>query len=127
MDEKTAEAYAKKAAQVEMPHGVSTIVKELSGEELPRVPSLRTMRRYMIVLGFRWEHWRKSKYFDGHDRENVVRYRQESFIPQLEGLRPNIIEWRSPTEPDTKSDHGSPKFVLVFHDECVFHANDGKN
>lgn len=78
MSKEDAEAYAREISEAEMPIGVSTYLRELApafDKDIP-VPSLRTLRGYMVILGFRWEHWRKTKYFDGHDREDVVRYRK---------------------------------------------------
>lgn len=47
------------------------------------------------------------------------------FHSHLEAHRPHLIEWKSPTE--TVRDYSDEtNLVLVFHDECVFHANDGQ-
>ena len=100
MSEDSAEAYARQTAEQEIPNGMLDCLRELApeiGDKYP-LPSLRTCQRYMVALGFRWEHWRKAKYFDGHEREDVVKYRQEVFIPRLFDLRPHLVEFKSPTE-----------------------------
>jgi len=32
-------------------------------------------------------------YVDGHERKDVVNYRQNEFLPQLAALQPSIVEW----------------------------------
>ncbi|KAJ7870176.1 hypothetical protein B0H14DRAFT_2233603, partial [Mycena olivaceomarginata] len=43
--------------------------------------SLATAKRWMHALKFRWVKNHKGQYVDGHEREDVVRYRQEVFLP----------------------------------------------
>ena len=45
--------------------------------------SERTARRWLIKLGWRRTVVRKGVYMDGHEREDVVKYRQEVFLPVM--------------------------------------------
>jgi hypothetical protein len=35
----------------------------------------------MFRLGYRWREEKKGQYADGHEREDVVTYRQNIFLP----------------------------------------------
>lgn len=69
----------------------------------------------MIAMGFRWEHWKKSKYFDGDDHDDVIQYSQKTFIPFLDNLKPAIVQWNSNVEM-SQSEHppSENKIVLLF-------------
>jgi hypothetical protein len=43
--------------------------------------SVRTMERWLHWMGYNWKEVRKGIYKDGHEREDVVSYRQETFLP----------------------------------------------
>ena len=45
--------------------------------------SERTAQRWLIKLGWRRTVVRKGVYMDGHEREDVVKYRQEVFLPVM--------------------------------------------
>ena len=50
----------------------------------PKKPiSLRTARRWLIKLGWRHTVVRKGVYMDGHERADVVRYRNDTFLPAM--------------------------------------------
>ena len=56
---------------------------------------------------------------DGHEREDVVKYRQEVFLPimaKFEGVEMKRV-------PPALKD-GEKEVVMLFHDECCFHANE---
>ena len=50
-------------------------------------------RRWVHELGFARVHHQKGVYFDGHDREDVVCYRNE-FLASLRRQSPRFSEWR---------------------------------
>jgi len=92
--------------------------------------SLRTARHWLHREGFHFtKHW-KALYFDGHEREDVVEYRQSVFIPQMRQHCRRIVEY-------VVGDVGREKekvvenyiercLILVSHDESTTQANDGK-
>lgn len=87
----------------------------------------RTARRWLHRLGFQWKSARKGVFVDGHERADVVSYRQNWFIPEFEKLRPLLVWWDNdgniqiPIVPEGERPH-----VLIMHDESTFNANDGK-
>ena len=77
-----------------------------------------TARRWLYNLGFARVHHQKGVYFDGHDRSDVVQYRNDSLAIMKEldkksikydGLRPEL--------------EGELPLIRVVHDESTFHAN----
>ncbi|KDQ10774.1 hypothetical protein BOTBODRAFT_115299 [Botryobasidium botryosum FD-172 SS1] len=75
----------------------------------------RTAVRWLQYLGYSWRHEPKGQYKDGHEREDVVDYRQNVFLPA----------WMRLTEGLTAFDDGNESSVILwFHDECTFYAND---
>ena len=70
----------------------------------------------------------KDVYIDGHEREDVVFYRNEVFLPHWNSLKRRMVIF---AEDDTWSPPpgllpGEKPLVLVTHDESTFSANDGK-
>ena len=89
--------------------------------------SMRTARRWLKYLGFTKHRRCKAVYFDGHERKDVVDYRQNEFLPamdQLDKLRAvfsgDQMEIRTP--PFLNGDR--KEIFLQYHDESIFHAND---
>lgn len=89
--------------------------------------SLRTAQRWLRILGFRWRVEKKGMYSDGHEREDVVKYRQDVFLPQYLELNERaaqfdeegkLIPRQFPIAPGTK------EVMFHHHDESTFFAND---
>ena len=88
----------------------------------------RTARRWLHRLGLEYKTVAKGVFIDGHEREDVVRYRQEEFIPAIDRLCNYFVTWNlegemvlPPNLPPGEKPH-----ILVTHDESTFNANDGK-
>ena len=62
------------------------------------------IHRWMTRLGFSVIKYKKWVYVDGHERADVVQYREE-YIDRME-------------------DFDRRNLVRVYHDECIFHSND---
>ncbi|RPB23933.1 hypothetical protein L211DRAFT_838386, partial [Terfezia boudieri ATCC MYA-4762] len=90
--------------------------------------SERTARNWLNKLGFEFKDVRKGVYIDGHEREDVVRYRQEVFLPAMEKLfHSGLREWAEDGSLILKEiPAGEKEKILVTHDESTFNANDGK-
>jgi hypothetical protein len=63
---------------------------------------------------------------DGHERDDVVRYRQEKFLPAFADLDARTRKW---TAENTGGEQHMPapgerRTVVWFHDESTFYAND---
>ncbi|KAJ2970674.1 hypothetical protein NUW54_g12678 [Trametes sanguinea] len=81
----------------------------------------------MHQLGFRWRKAPHGQYVDGHEREDVVKYRQEVYLPALNALRPRLRQYNdSGEEVDSDVPAGTlPRRVRLFwQDESTFFAND---
>ena len=94
---------------------------------------LTTVTRYMNLWGFSLRSSGQQVYFDGHEREDVVAYRN-AWAARMVEFRNYITEW----EGDDMSIEIPPlnalvnqgymkRVVLVTHDECTFYSNDGVN
>ncbi|KAJ3004691.1 hypothetical protein NUW54_g4694 [Trametes sanguinea] len=98
---------------------------------LPRPICERTARRWLIQLGWRRTVLRKGVYMDGHERPDVVEYRQDTFLPLMAEYERRMCRYE-PTEDGTLRCikpvlvAGETEVIAIFHDECCFHANDFK-
>jgi len=61
---------------------VETVIRN-ENSIVKRSISERTARNWLNRLGFEWKDVRKGVYVDGHEREEVVHYRQEVFLPEM--------------------------------------------
>ena len=109
--------------------------------------SITTARRWMARLNYFWTDTPSGQYVDGHERPDVVEYRQKVFLPtwltkvhQLRIWTEENIEELATTfneSTDTLSNSGDKntgkpattanhqrKTVVWVHDESVFYAND---
>jgi len=90
----------------------------------PRQISHRTAVRWLEELGFEYKDLKAGTYIDGHERENVVAYRQQYLAEtmELEAAYP------PPPEPDDlpcpPPPPGQKRLVIIDHDESTFYAND---
>ena len=50
---------------------------------------MRTSRRWMHQVGYKYGVWKKGVFIDGHERNDVVRYRIE-FLKRAEALEPRM-------------------------------------
>ncbi|TFK89911.1 hypothetical protein K466DRAFT_574542 [Polyporus arcularius HHB13444] len=55
--------------------------------------SLSTAQAWMHGLGYRWKKSPNGQYVDGHEREDVVHYRQGVYLPALNALRPRLRQY----------------------------------
>jgi len=94
-----------------------------------------TARRWLIKLGWRRTVVRKGVYMDGHEREDVVDYRNKVFLPALKEFEKRVAKYeRFDLDPEGKEseirkvmpelEDGQRRIIIQYHDECCFHAND---
>lgn len=85
----------------------------------------RTARNWLKKLGLKYGRLNKNVFKDGHERDDVVRYRQEVFAP-------TFCEYlKSSARFDEKGNLMIPEgverpIIFVTHDESHFNANDAK-
>ena len=124
--------YCQNICNEEIPWGLK---KYLELELFPRIHmkvgkgiSLSTACRWLQLEGFKYTLHKKAIYYDGHDRADVVKDRQERFLPTMKEHRQRLVEYSmedptkeilKPLPPDVR------KLVLLAHDESTCTANDG--
>ena len=89
---------------------------------------LRTVYYWLQRLGFNAKKYQKGIYYDGHERKDVVAYRNNIFLPRMAEYEKHFIKYSGenmevavyPELPEGEKVH-----VLVVHDESVFHSYDG--
>lgn len=123
--------------RVEQLELLSTSLHEIERSENTTQPqkrlslSARTAVRWLHQMGYDWKEVKKGIYKDGHERQDVVQYRQETFLKRMDVLRPRmpyplrsnegkVIGIGLPTMPP-----GERLCIPVTHDECTCNANDG--
>lgn len=88
----------------------------------------RTASTWLHALGFRPTPYHKGVYVDGHERQDVIEYRN-MYLRKIEILEsthqpPPLCE-----DGNVEENIGNPaaqrKLVLIYHDESSFHANEG--
>jgi len=95
--------------------------------KLKKTISLVTAQRWMRVMDYRWGKAPSGQYVDGHEREDVVEYRQLVFLPFWEKAGPSMRSWTKDIE-DVRVHRGpglpEPHIIVWHHDESTFYAND---
>lgn len=93
--------------------------------------SVCTAQRWMKQMDYRWKAEPKGQYLDGHEREDIVEYRQNNFLPIWRELKRLGRWWKEDgTEEGSAmdrvfSDDPDGKIVVVWHhDEVIFYGND---
>ena len=98
------------------------------GEQRPRSLKARAARNWLKSMGYTWRQAQKGVYIDGHEREDVVKYRQDVFLPALQEVRARLAKWDSDGNvvKGEAPPEGGRWVVIVTHDESTFHVNDGR-
>ena len=104
--------------------------------EVKEILSCQTAVKWLHNMGYKFCDVRKGVYKDGHERPDIVQYRQEIFLPALKGLEDRMVYWKLITTDEGESlqikyptdlPSGVKPIVLVVHDESTFNANDGRS
>jgi hypothetical protein len=126
--------YAHHITNIEMPQGLK---KYLEVELFPRIHlkagkgvSLHTARRWLHREGFKFTEHKKSLYFDGHERPDVVDYRRKVFLPAMAEHRRQLVEY-SPKNVEKLADKVTSNYVerilvLMAHGKSTTQANDSQ-
>lgn len=85
-----------------------------------------TAKRWMHGLGYNWTNAPKGQYVDGHEREDIVAYRQDTFLAKLATIDAKTRKWtNSGTEDPNAAAIPDIRYTVVwYHDESTFYAND---
>jgi len=125
-------------SQISESRGPVSLKKFLETKVMPKLTSSkvakktkiseRTCSRYLHEWGFSFSAHTKNVYMDGHEREDVVEYRNvwvprmlefEKRMQLFEGEEMGQVQ-EPLLEPEER------RMVQITHDECAFHAHDGK-
>ena len=97
----------------------------------------RTAIKWFHRCGYSWKDLRKGVYKDGHERADVIAYRDNVFLPRLASLEPTFVQFDLVPETDSTPEHvisrppmlplppGIRPRIPVTHDECSFNSADG--
>jgi hypothetical protein len=92
--------------------------------------SERTVRQWLLLLGWRRTRVKKGVYMDGHERPDIVEYRNNVFLPLMALYKTRMVQWKAKgvglmcIEPDLRPEE--KRVIAVFQDESSFHVNDNK-
>ena len=96
---------------------------------MPQTISVCTANRWLHQLGFTPQSHKEGPYVDGHEREDVVKSREE-FLKQITDLKkshkppPPCSDEMAPVPgPDAES---QKQLVLIYHNESILHTNEGQ-
>ncbi|KAJ7616559.1 hypothetical protein FB45DRAFT_1105780 [Roridomyces roridus] len=78
--------------------------------------SLRTARRYLRALGYRYGMPTKGQYVDGHERPDVVCERDHKYIPKLKKLSERMRFYDRDGHPVFGPYHNGRRVVVWYHD-----------
>ena len=87
-------------------------------EEFGVAVCVETARVWLHDLGFTQKHHHKTVYFDGHEREDVVAYREEYVDKMLQLDRRCLYPGHTP-----ELLPGEKPLIQIHHDESTFYAN----
>jgi hypothetical protein len=90
---------------------------------------VRTARRWLHKLSWRYQQKKKGMYIDGHEREDVVEYRRRFIERWKEYEKRFIIYGNDGNVLSTPTGFAVPqgvrfRLILVTHDESTFYEND---
>lgn len=67
---------------------------------------------------------------DGHERADVVKYRNDVFLPLMESYQGRMAKWEPQESQLVRIDPvlgpGEKRIIVVFQDESCFHVNEYK-
>ncbi|EPS93136.1 hypothetical protein FOMPIDRAFT_49824 [Fomitopsis schrenkii] len=86
--------------------------------------SLSTAQTWMHVLEYRWTKVPSGQYVDGHERDDVVHYRDDVFLPAMERLDPYTRDFIDGVRVTATKPTRLRRVIFWYHDESTFYAND---
>ena len=90
-------------------------------------------QKWHNCLGYKWKDVQKSVFFEGHERKDVVEYR-ETFLVKMKSLLPYFVEFSNDGSILPKvylDDYAVGRsdqrpIIMITHDESTFSANDAR-
>ena len=129
---KAAREYLEHVTQNEMPRGLK---RYMEIELFPRIHlrvgrgiSLSTAQRWLHKEGFKYTNHKKGLYFDGHDRPDVVEFRQGHFLPAMKAYEARLVRYVVGDVDQEliipRENYVERRLVLLAQDEMTSQAND---
>jgi hypothetical protein len=128
-----AKKYLHNIVETEMPTGLK---RYLELELFPCIQmkvsmgiSLQTARRWLHKEGFKYMAHKKGLYFDGHECDNIIEYRQNIFLPLMQEYAKQLVFFEVGNvgkEGKLNLPQDLSKLVLLAHDEMTAQSNDGE-
>lgn len=79
----------------------------------------------MNLMDYRWMKAPRGLYIDGHEREDVVRYRQDVFLPRMAEIEVGLRLWaKDGSEIPRTLPTGVMPRCMWYQDEVQFYRND---
>ena len=93
---------------------------------LSQAISLSCAQGWMKTLDYCWTKGRTGQFTDGHECSDVVKYRQDNFLPKMVEWDDNTRKWNDYGTENVDNDEHSKNHCTVYwhHDESIFYAND---
>ncbi|KIJ31512.1 hypothetical protein M422DRAFT_185762 [Sphaerobolus stellatus SS14] len=94
---------------------------------LKKAPHEHTVQRWLKFMEYRYGPGKKGMYIDGHEREDVVEYRQKVFLPWWYLIEPQMMKWLGDgtVVPPLLIKFPLEKHIVwLTHDESTFYAHD---
>ncbi|KAJ7676450.1 hypothetical protein B0H17DRAFT_910507, partial [Mycena rosella] len=88
--------------------------------------SVRTARRYLHALGYRFSEAKKGQYSDGHEREDVVCERDTKYIPAIKRLERQMQRFDRDGKEEFGPHREGKQVIVWYHNESNFYAHDRK-
>jgi hypothetical protein len=81
---------------------------------------------WLNQLGWRQSAIRKGIYKDGHEREDMIDYRTNVFLPRMAAFEQRVVSYHGPelVRKEPQLQPGEKCVVALWHDKCCMHAND---
>ena len=94
-----------------------------------------TASTWLRSLGYKYREVRKGVYRDGHERPDVISYRQNTFLPKLKELEHRMVQWEEDSQGQLQIRYPDPELlgpnekplILITYDESTFDSNDGRH
>src|SRR6266849_1340004 len=84
--------------------------------------NVSTAQHWMQKLDYCWTYSElKGQYVDGHEREDVVKYQNDVFLPRWANVKAQSWDWANSQSDPLLHEQ---QVVLWFHNESTFYAND---
>ena len=107
-------------------HALNKIILPSLGMSPSKPLCERTARRWLVKLGWTRTILRKGVYMDGHERSDVVEYREKVFLPKMKEFERRMARYEGPDLKCVKPVllAGEKEIIAEFQDETCCQGND---